>query len=795
MSMQLLTVLQFFYILLLYIGVLVVIPGLIFHRKFEGKSFPIRVMAYLIIGNFYVMNLVFLLELLHISCKATLLLGMIIPSLAVVAFMNWKTWVKDSLVNVGTVTHNVLVSSMGFKLFLSKIFQWFVDGVKNRAREIWESLKNYWLDWIGVILVMAMVFWQYGMNELTSMGYTASDMPVHNYWINALCKNDLFTAGIYPYGFHCIIYFFHAVFGMEVFVLLRLIGFIQTMLIHLILLAFLRSVCKNEAIPYLAVGIYLLPDIWGYNTYARYLFSLPQEYGMLFILPSICFLILFFRDRKEERGEKGFRNESSKMLFLFAMSFGMTLAVHFYDTIIAGLFCLAIAVGYLGVIFRKAYLWRILGFGILSILMAVLPMVIAYMMGKPLEGSLRWGMSIMRGTSQMGTPIAGPVGESAGDSSGKDNTSQADIAKNADGIAYEVIQQDNRQGLQEGERAPYEAPPVYKKPGLFQQIKNRFLQIPWKTLLQTAGNRLNVYIFTGKQYVLAVAVIFLCGIMILCGIGCLIFRQREYGSILITVSVNVLLLCGVMVAKELKLPALMDETRCSTYLAYSMVVLIGLAIDFVLFLAIGWSENEAVRRLVPAGIMIIGLIITGKMGLLRQPLYLEALEKNGAITCVTNILKQNKPKTFTIISANDELRMIEEYGFHYEVSELLWKCVGINEEGYESIPTPKVYVFVEKVPGEYGLKYDDSGRTVSRQGAMLPLPSGSGITMYQGKNRYVTMSKLYYWAQTLQKMYPNETSVYYEDEEFVCYEITQNVYRPFDLTFSYGYNNSGLDLQ
>jgi hypothetical protein len=48
---------------------------------------------------------------------------------------------------------------------------------------------------------------------------------------------------------------------------------------------------------------------------------------------------------------------------------------------------------------------------------------------------------------------------------------------------------------------------------------------------------------------------------------------------------------------------------------------------------------------------------------------------------------------------------------------------------------------------------------------------------------------MYYWAQAFDKLYPNEFRVYYEDDEFVCYYIEQNVYDLYNLAIDYGYNN------
>lgn len=51
------------------------------------------------------------------------------------------------------------------------------------------------------------------------------------------------------------------------------------------------------------------------------------------------------------------------------------------------------------------------------------------------------------------------------------------------------------------------------------------------------------------------------------------------------------------------------------------------------------------------------------------------------------------------------------------------------------------------------------------------------------------MSRMYYWAQAFDKLYPNEFRVHYEDDEFVCYHIEQTCTTSTNLAIDYGYNN------
>ena len=52
------------------------------------------------------------------------------------------------------------------------------------------------------------------------------------------------------------------------------------------------------------------------------------------------------------------------------------------------------------------------------------------------------------------------------------------------------------------------------------------------------------------------------------------------------------------------------------------------------------------------------------------------------------------------------------------------------------------------------------------------------------------MSRMYYWAQEFQRLYPNEMEVYLETDQFVCYRIEQNPYRLYNFAIDYGYNTA-----
>ena len=393
--MKVFMIIKFIEIFCAYLGMTTVLPFFVMRTRLKKQRMTEKLLMSFLVGNFYLMNLVFLLQLLHISNRWTLLLGTIIPALAVWIRLNrvhvlekignaWETLRKLA---TGHVSGKRVVYRLGKRIF--KRIQWMVA-------YLGKAFLKHPLQWLLVLGVMCVAAWFYGVGKLEVYGYTASDTPVHLYWINGMEENNIFIDGVYPFGYHCIIYYLHAVFQIDSYVLMCLFSLVQTIAIHLVLLAFLRLCCKSRYVSYAVVLVYILGNFLQPSTYLRFFAVLPQEYGMLFILPSAYFAFRFFAARKREIQGKKTRLSSAWCLTFFAMSFGMTLAVHFYDTMIAGLFCVGIALGYIGWFVRGKYFWRVVLACFLGVFSAVLPMAAAFISGTPLQGSLGWGMSVIQ---------------------------------------------------------------------------------------------------------------------------------------------------------------------------------------------------------------------------------------------------------------------------------------------------------------------------------------------------------------------------------------------------------------
>lgn len=766
MSMTTLITLRFVSIFAAYTGLTVLLPAIMFRRILAGRRLSEQFLMCYTFGNFYIINIVFAVQLLHISGFWTLVLFTAVPGILIWSRVN-RVSLRELCMKTGIVCKKILQGSMGIKGFLYR--------VKNRSMAVLK--KAVWLfycevvcntlQWILAGAVIAALFWIYGRQLILTYGYRASDIPVHLNWINQMSRGNLFASGVYPFGFHCMVYYLHAVFGFDTYVILCVFYLVQVFFIHIVLLAMLKLLCRSLYLPYAGIMVYILGSFWARQTYSRFGSSLPQEFGMIFVIPSVYFLIRFFQTEK-----KNLKNRETKLILgCFALAFSLTLAIHFYGTMIAGLCCIGIAVGFCTRFLNKEYFRRIMLTGIISVFLAVLPMGIAFAGGTPLQGSLGWGLSVING-----------------DSSDTEDTSENEAAQKQamEEMAARLIentQNSNSESAQTGE-----IPIITEAPKHSLTDKAREIPKKMKNLREMMIRRIQEFIINSQEQWCAYAVLAGIAVLILLGLMFIILRRITYGEMLMSAGFCMGILTLLLCAGNLGLPVLMDPARCSIYYVYLLIVSITVLGDGLLYLIF-------MPRILTIPRNVVSFILTVSMaagmihqGLVKTPDFISDYVSNGAFTCLTNIIKENKDETWTIVSANDETQMGLDHGWHYETITFLRKQEHINKDTKLIIPTEKVYFFIEKIPLNYSVVYSGSGQSISKKGASQSLPNSGGIGMYQGEGRWILMSRMYYWAQAFMEMYPNEMKIYYESEDFVCYVISQNMYHQYNFAIDYGYN-------
>ncbi len=775
MSMTTLMILQFIKIFAAYTGITVFLPAVMFRRILKGRRLSEKFLMCYTFGNFYIINIVFTLQLMHISNVFTLCLVTALLSVLIGCRVN-RISPKALIKKNGEVFRKLLQGTMGVKEAIFRIGRKLTVSGRKTGGIFYREVVCDVLQWILTGAVLLALFWVYGRQLVLTYGYRASDIPVHLNWINQMSRGNLFVSGVYPFGFHCMIYYLHTVFRIDTYMILCLFYLAQVFFIHMVFLAMLKMLCKSKYLPYAGTLIYILGSFWARQTYSRFYSSLPQEFGMIFVIPSVYFLIRFFQIEKEQLKTK----ETKIILGNFALAFSLTLAIHFYGTMIAGLCCIGIAIGFCTHFLNKEYFRRIMLTGIISVFLAVLPMAIAFAGGTPMQGSLGWGLSVISGGKKTDTADQVKTGNLLVQNRSLEEIAaqlQENSANQDGGTGKDVVQNTT------------EAP----KPSMTEKMKSvlgKIAQIPkkikntWKMMAQ----RIWDFVINTPTKWPSYAILAGVACLIVLGLVFCVIRNASYGKMLLSAGLCMGILTLLLCAGNLGLPVLMDPARCSIYYTYLLAAALTVLADGIISLL--FMQGVLKICLDPISFMITVGLVAGciSQGWMKVSDFSSGYVSNGALTCLANIIKENEDKTWTIVSANDETQMGLDHGWHYETITFLRKQENLKKDTEIIIPTKNVYFFIEKIPLDYSVTYAGSGQSISKKGASQSLPNSGGISMYQGEGRWILMSRMYYWAQAFMAKYPNDMKVYYESEDFICYVMPQNMYHQYNFAIDYGYN-------
>ena len=785
--MTTLVILRFLGIFAVYTGVTLALPALMFRRILRGRSLAEQFLMCYTFGNFYIINIVFLLQLLHISNFFTLAGLTAVLSIVIGGRVN-RIPLKQQAGNTWHLFGKLLRGRMKLKsaifLFLGKC----AEGIKRLAKFFYRHIVKNPIQSMLLLGIGVCLCWIYGRQIILVYGYRASDIPVHMSWINEMSRGKIFAKGVYPFGFHCIIYYLHAVFRFDTYVILCQFFFAQVIFMHLVLLAMLKQLCKTKYIPYIGTFVFLLGNFWSGQTYSRFYATLPQEFGMIFVIPSIYFLIRFFQIPKQKLADK----ETRLTLQCFAMAFSLTLAIHFYGTMIAGLCCIGIACGFCFRFLRKEYFCRIMFTGICSVFLAVLPMGIAFATGTPLQGSLGWGLSVINGgKSSSSTETEADEAETLEVSTGDDKNTVRVVKPDGTVMEIDVSDLPSAQENESGGQTQTETTaPAVPKVSFGEKIR----KIPGKAknALSEMSSRILEFIIKLDVKNIGYMILASFALLLLLGFIFCVFRQTEYGAMLMSMGFCMWIVTILLCAGVFGLPPLMDGARCSIYYVYLLSAALTALADGLLYMVLPLRKLRLVRNAVSLAVAAAVLMGMFQNHMIKQSDFSSGFVMNGVITCLSNIIHENEDKTWTIVSANDETQMGLDHGWHYETITFLRGMETLEKNTKVIIPTKTVYFFIEKIPGDYAVSYAKSGQSISRKGASRSLPNVGGIGMYQGEGRWIVMSRMYYWAQAFMELYPNEMKVYYEDNKFICYKIEQNMYHQYDFAIDYRYNQNKM---
>ena len=256
MSMTTLVILQFVGIFAAYTGLTVLLPAVMFRRVLRGRRLSEQFLMCYTFGNFYIINIVFAVQLLHISNFQTLVLLTVVLSVLIWSRVN-RISLRKLIIKNAEACRKLLQGSMGIKGAFYRVWQKFIRMLKYAICFFYREVVCNTLQWILAGAIVAALFWVYGRQLILTYGYRASDIPVHLNWINQMSRGNLFVSGVYPFGFHCMVYYLHTVFQVDTYVILCLFYLVQVFFIHVVLLAMLKMLCRSLYFPYAGVLVYL----------------------------------------------------------------------------------------------------------------------------------------------------------------------------------------------------------------------------------------------------------------------------------------------------------------------------------------------------------------------------------------------------------------------------------------------------------------------------------------------------------------------------------------------------------
>lgn len=388
------SVLSFIWFAVLFLLYLVVIPAAVMGRPLWGEHAGENALKALLAAHVVVISCVYLLGLLHIYSTAALAAALI-----AVALVYWKAvkhvsyWEKAQ----AALRWLALVGSGRYKLGLvvrqsvRRRGQGWKAALKDKG---WRPSPTQAAACLVLLAALGGLVWYKWPMVFDNYAYLTSDMYVHHEWINFMELGDIFYDGVYPFGLHNMLSAFHKLSGLHLNIVLRYWGAVNCLLLAVMLWFFARRVFRSRMAAALAVVIYCVSDFTSYTFGYRSIYTLPQELGMLFLLPCVYFLGKYLQDKKRENG------------VYFAFSASLTLSMHFYTVIMAVFLCACCCAAFFRTVIKPDMIKRLASCIGLIALLSIAPLLLGLASGKQWQGSINWALGTISASTGQGTEPA-----------------------------------------------------------------------------------------------------------------------------------------------------------------------------------------------------------------------------------------------------------------------------------------------------------------------------------------------------------------------------------------------------
>ena len=682
--------------------------------------------------------------------------------------------------------HCISNKTLTWKRLLLKMGTGIRTGVKEGARSVLNRTRGDRLKYVFLIaaLVYGTVYFSYTALQLHSYG--ASDQYTHSAWLYALINGTIYPKGVYPEGMHCIEYVLSCLFGIRAHSVNLFLAGVHSHAVLLSAYIMMRELFRWRFTPVIALWTFLtlrFTSVAVISSVSRLAWTLPQEFAFTAVFLSACSLMRFLKRRPSEREVRGMRAFSPRNLMrdedlpIFMLAVCVTIVVHFYATIMAIFICLGVFAVNILRHFRWKKLLQAVITALLALVIAVAPMGIALAAGYGLQGSMRWAIAVTKGGEQAWAE---------GNYDPSKNYLEAETEENPEVIVGEPAQESVSQMIAERAGIIYEETFDKLYPG----------QRGWTLCVFTLVTALVSALGT-------VIILLLRPALIKAGKK---LPSRSMFAGYLTSSATLIILMISYAPRLFGLPILISGSRLGLLIALFAVIVSLCIPDFLLSFLDGKVSVHLLNAF-SAAVCVAAVAVIVYTGCYHGYLYNEQSRYPAAVDLTERIVLNMPQNMYTIVSTTDEYYQMIGSGYHEELLDFVEK----RHDREYTLPTPYIFVFLEKKPLHYvqilfasgpewlgNESYADVVRQYREDVCVYPdilhgetspeiakerlhnKGTRSGIAAALD-TREILESRAIEWMEAFSYSHPQDGSVVYEDDRFMCYCVLQNPYSLFNL--------------
>lgn len=701
-----------------YMMLIVVFPGILIKCMFPGWRKTKWFFSSFLTGNMIVINLVYVLAFFKIYNQYTLVLGYFLILIGSYLFFRRK-YVAEKTAKLQQIKEQYFQGVLKKRRLAKKAATKLKKALQGRKFSI-----LWLLEAAAVTAILLWVVYILSHRVLTLESFSAPDEEVHLQWIQSLLGNRIYHSGIYPFGMHNVVSAVCLIMGKTASQVLKYSGIVVAAFGFLITYLAVRTFTKNRLAVIGGMAAVLVTNLFSQESFSRFQFPVPHEFALPFFVIMAVFLVYYLRDGGNDN------------LVLFGMGISLTLFSHFHTTIMAGIFCICAGMAYIVHIFKSGKYKKLLLCGIIALVIGAWPVGVGVLQGHGFEQSMAWAVSVIRGY---------------------DNLSLMTQRQEAE------FEKENKEMDLESEEAKE------KEKEKEKEIYPLFSRESLKDLTEHS--------YTKQRYTLLVLLTLAFG-MILYLIRLLLKRFSTEALDRLPFYLFSFLTFVMMVSETIGIPVLLYPTRIVAYLYFTTCFIVSAPLEELYCMFEKWKAAKIAIALATGGILLSGGNYVQQNKLYTEFPIFYYFQTTGVNRSVSKIIDTYPNHTWTLVSVVTETSMTYREGYHYEWIDFLEEV----EDGKKiKIPTKYVFFAVEKMPiVHFGWAFEPDDSLLKERplldmdDAYEDLEYEENREDYYKYQREIIMAKAEAYVQNLSRQYPEEMTVYYEDDEVVLYRLKQN---------------------